>query len=173
MDNIEARMNQMIRNCRLCKMGHTRRNVAIVRGARHPTILFVGEGPGKYEELTGLPFKGPSGKRLDAEIGRVGIPAEICCYVLLVKCRPITDDGINRPPTDLEIACCRPFLEEQIDFLKPQIIVAVGRLAQRAIKHHKPLYIMHPAAVVHDADLMDEFQADVQRIKDALNALPR
>jgi uracil-DNA glycosylase family 4 len=155
-------------------MGYTRRNVVIVRGSRNPAILFVGEGPGKYEDMKSIPFCGPSGKLLDAEIGKAEIPAEICAFANMVKCRPLDSEGQNRAPTEEEVSHCLPFLKEQVDLMQPKLVVAVGKVAFIGLGKagYKPMYVLHPAAALRNPrELMDVLQrhlADVKRTYDNL-----
>ena len=173
---IEASMASMVNNCRMCCMSVTRKRTVMHRGSHNPIVLFVGEAPGKYEDLKGLPFVGPSGRCLEAELSRAGISLDICGFVNAVKCRP-TDPYEhafvkNRPPTDEEVANCMPFLKQQIELMGPRIIVAVGKVAHRALHAYSPIYVLHPSAALRNPDdLMPILRRNLQAVKDTLDKL--
>jgi DNA polymerase len=111
------------RRCRLCE-GRTQ----IVFGDGDPTaaMMFVGEGPGEQEDLRGLPFVGRAGELLTQMIERgLGIPRSSVYICNIVKCRP----PANRTPLPDEVSACRPFLDGQIDAVRPRVIVALGKPA--------------------------------------------
>jgi DNA polymerase len=94
-------------------------------GVPHPLVLVVGEGPGADEDAAGRPFVGKAGQLLDRILSGIGLSRDKNCFIAnVVKCRP---PG-NRDPLPAEIAACLPFLERQIDLLKPLAILAVGRV---------------------------------------------
>lgn len=170
--NIESNLRNMIGNCRLCSMSGTRQRVVIERGAINPAILFVGEAPGKYEDIKGLPFVGPSGRLLDAELARLGISANLYAIVNVVKCRPTDGYGRNRPPSEQEVVNCMNFLRMQIDLMRPKIIVAVGKVAKEALNQYSPMYVLHPAAALRNPDdLMPILRRNLQSVKDVLDKL--
>jgi DNA polymerase len=96
-------------------------------------VLVIGEGPGEQEDRQGRPFVGPAGKLLDRMLAAVGLePAEV--YITnIVKCRP---PG-NRDPRPEEAAACRPFLEEQVRILGPELVLALGRPAAQSLLNSK------------------------------------
>lgn len=109
--------------CRLCE-GRTQ----IVFGDGNPDadLMFIGEGPGEQEDLRGIPFCGRAGDLLTRMIERgLGIPRSDVYICNIVKCRPPK----NRTPHADEVASCRPFLEGQIDAVRPKVIVALGKPA--------------------------------------------
>jgi uracil-DNA glycosylase len=109
--------------CGLCKQ---RKQVVVGVGARDAPWLFVGEGPGAEEDQQGEPFVGQAGKLLDAMLQAAGLQRGRDVYIAnVVKCRP---PG-NRTPTADEAAACAPFLDRQIDLIKPKLIVALGKTA--------------------------------------------
>ena len=92
-------------------------------------VMFVGEGPGAEEDRTGRPFVGQAGALLDAMIFALGFERRQVYIANVVKCRP---PG-NRDPQDDEVAACAPYLDRQIAFIRPQIIVALGKPAARRL----------------------------------------
>lgn len=113
--------------CRGCRLGNTRKNTVFARGNPFARLFFIGEGPGEQEDLQGLPFVGPAGQLLDRIITRgMGLDPERDVYVgNIVKCRPPN----NRVPEPDEMTACTPFLVRQLDLVRPDVIVALGRTA--------------------------------------------
>lgn len=125
MDNVEA-LDALRREfegspCALVYPEYT--NVVWMRGSPDPDIVFVGEAPGREEDLQGLPFVGPSGKLLDTWCEYLGIGEY--AIVNVMKTRP---PG-NRNPTPEEVARCAPWLDRQLAILEPRIIVCLGAFA--------------------------------------------
>lgn len=116
-------------HCRKCRLWETRTNVVLGRGSREADILFIGEGPGQQEDLTGLAFVGPAGQLLDKMLAAAEIPMERVYIANVVKCRP---PG-NRDPHDDEQQACMNYLRYQLILLKPKIIVCLGRIAACAV----------------------------------------
>jgi uracil-DNA glycosylase family 4 len=109
--------------CGLCKQ---RKQAVFGVGNESAPWLFVGEGPGAEEDELGEPFVGQSGKLLDSMLAAIGIRRGREVYIAnVVKCRP---PG-NRTPTPEEALACAPYLDRQIDLIKPQLIVALGKTA--------------------------------------------
>ncbi|MBI3892413.1 MAG: uracil-DNA glycosylase [Candidatus Wallbacteria bacterium] len=109
-----------------CKLCRTRTKFVFGEGSPTARLMFVGEGPGEQEDLSGRPFVGPAGQLLDKVLQSVGITREEVYITNVVKCRP---PG-NRTPTDEEMAECGPILMEQIRILKPRLIGALGNVAK-------------------------------------------
>jgi DNA polymerase len=119
--------------CKLCDLHKTRNNIVWYRGTseKDVDVLFVGEAPGKDEDLTGKPFVGRAGKILDKWIEE----AELTNYAIvnIVKCRPPD----NRKPNPSEIRVCLPYLVKQIDDMKPKIIVSLGSVPSSVLVNRK------------------------------------
>ena len=113
--------------CGLC-IGRTKTVFGV--GDRKAKWLFIGEGPGRNEDLQGLPFVGPAGKLLDNMLLAMGLSRTENAFIAnVVKCRPTGDDGRDRPPEPDEIAACMPYLQRQIELLQPAVLVALGKTA--------------------------------------------
>jgi DNA polymerase len=113
--------------CNLCS-GRTKTVFGI--GDEKAKWLFIGEGPGRNEDLQGLPFVGPAGKLLDNILLAMGLNRRENAYITnIVKCRPTGEDGRDRPPTPEEAAACMPYLQRQIALIRPAVIVALGKTA--------------------------------------------
>src|ERR1700722_10280957 len=116
--------------CTKCPLAAGRTQVVFGVGDPHASLLFVGEGPGREEDLAGEPFVGRSGKLLDRlMLEEIGITRAQCYIANVVKCRPPQ----NRNPTPAEIEACRPYLEEQIAQLDPTVVVTLGNFATRLL----------------------------------------
>jgi DNA polymerase len=116
--------------CRRCGLAATRQQVVVGRGNPNARLLLVGEAPGAEEEACGQPFVGRSGRLLEAMLAAAGLDSERDLYIAnVIKCRP---PG-NRKPSRTEIEACRPWLERQIDLVRPQLVLLVGATALEAL----------------------------------------
>ena len=124
-------------NCQLCGLCKTRTNVVFADGNPKAKLMIIGEGPGQKEDETGLPFVGRAGQLLDKILASVEIDRQKDTYICnVVKCRPPQ----NRVPEKAEAAACRPYLEAQITFIKPQIILLAGSTAvQHVLQLKEPI----------------------------------
>jgi DNA polymerase len=111
--------------CTRCKLSQGRTNIVFGVGSPTAEILFIGEGPGRDEDLQGEPFVGAAGKLLTRIIEAMGLRREEVYIANVVKCRPPQ----NRDPEPDEVAACSPFLFQQIASIRPRIIVGLGRPA--------------------------------------------
>ena len=118
--------------CQKCALAETRTNVVFGVGVPDAEVLFVGEGPGENEDLTGEPFVGKAGKFLDDMLSIIDLDRAKNIYIAnIVKCRPPQ----NRDPLPAESEACMPWLREQFRLLRPKIVVCLGRIAaQRMIR---------------------------------------
>lgn len=170
--------------CRACPLCETRTNVVFGAGNPQAQILFVGEGPGENEDLTGEAFVGRGGQLLDKYLMHIGLSREENVYIAnIVKCRP----PHNRDPKPEEQASCEHWLREQVKRIRPKIIVCLGRIAAQEIiredfrvtKEHgifyerKGCYLMgtyHPAALLRNpaqkADALCDFIALREKISE-------
>ena len=120
------KLNSECVECTSCNLSKTRKNVVVGKGNESAQVLIIGEGPGEQEDITGLPFVGRAGKMLDTALSSVDIdPLEDCYITNIVKCRPPN----NRKPSAAESEACMPWLNEQINLLKPKIIILAGSTA--------------------------------------------
>ena len=120
------KLNSECVECTSCNLSETRKNVVVGKGNESAPVVIIGEGPGEQEDITGLPFVGRAGKMLDTALSSVDIdPLEDCYITNIVKCRPPN----NRKPSAVESEACMPWLNEQINLLKPKIIILAGSTA--------------------------------------------
>ena len=116
--------------CTRCGLCETRHNVVFGMGNREADVMFVGEGPGEQEDLTGVPFVGPAGKLLDDMLSIIDLDRNTNCYIAnIVKCRPPR----NRDPLETEQDACIGYLRNQVALVKPKIIVCLGRIAAKRL----------------------------------------
>ncbi len=174
------------KSCDRCRLCHTRKNVVTGMGILKPEVFVVGEGPGANEDEQGLPFVGRGGQYLDKWLDSIGFSRNTNCYIAnIVKCRPPQ----NRDPMKDEIEACVGYLNQQIDFLKPKIIFACGRIAGQTLtgrtaalaslrqRVHSyrgiPLVITyHPAGVLRNPDLRRPVWEDLKFLKNLLQEMP-
>lgn len=121
--------------CRKCRIGYERRNSVYGEGDPCAKLLIVGEGPGDNEDKQGRPFVGRAGELLEKMLEAIGLAREDVYIANTVKCRPTSlEDGKlrNRAPNPAEMANCRPYLDEQIEILMPDVILALGAPAAKS-----------------------------------------
>ena len=125
-----------IGDCTRCKLSEGRKNIVFGEGNPDADLMFVGEGPGRDEDVQARPFVGDAGKLLTKLIVKLGLKREEVYIANIVKCRP----PYNRNPEGDEIAECRPFLEKQIEIIKPRVIVCLGKVSMNALLNvHTPI----------------------------------
>ena len=172
-----------INNCKKCQLGNSRNNFVFGVGDKNADVLLVGEAPGEREDLEGVPFVGRAGKLLDKILAAISLSRDKGVYICnVLKCRPPD----NRDPLLSEIEQCEPYLKEQINLIKPKLIVALGRVAaktllkndlalkdMRLIKHDyygTPLVATyHPAALLRNQNLKPAAWEDFKWIRKLIN----
>lgn len=123
------RIGRAVAGCAACGLGKTRNKAVFGAGAVRPPVVFIGEAPGAEEDRQGLPFVGRAGQLLTKMLAAIGFGREDVYITNIVKCRP---PG-NRDPRPDEVACCEPYLLEQLAILRPRLICALGRCAAQAM----------------------------------------
>ena len=116
-----------VRNCNRCAIEDQTKNKTIGKGSMNPRVLFVGLNPGKEENETGVPFIGRAGKLLDKWIQYLGLDNSNCTVINAIKCYTPNQSSLSRD----EIENCYPYLEKQIQLLKPEYIVALGDIVYK------------------------------------------
>lgn len=118
-------LREEIGECERCKLGRGRTKLVFGEGSPDSPIMFIGEAPGREEDLQGRPFVGDAGELLTRLIEKMGFRREDVFIANMVKCRP----PMNRDPQDDEMAACFPFLERQIETIGPRVIVSLGKIS--------------------------------------------
>jgi len=168
--------------CQRCELCRTRHHVVFGVGNREADVLFIGEGPGEQEDLKGEPFVGAAGKLLDDMLSIIDLDRGKNCYIAnIVKCRP----PHNRDPQENEQAACIGYLREQIELIRPKIIVCLGRIAAtriirdeyRITREHGQwtkkediwmTAIYHPSALLRDASKRPETFDDLLSLREKI-----
>lgn len=173
---------EQVKICQKCTLHHSRKNGVPGEGPADAQIMFIGEGPGFYENEQGRPFVGAAGKLLEELLSKVNLRREQVFITNVVKCRP---PG-NRDPLPEELAECNDYLERQIQAINPRIIVTLGRYSMaRFLPNAKisdvhgqsawvrgrlivPMY--HPAAALHQPSLRPALEKDFARLPEYVKA---
>lgn len=116
-----------VKGCTKCDLSQNRTHTVFGEGDPEADLVFVGEGPGENEDLSGRPFVGKAGGLLDKMIAGMGLKREDVYIANVVKCRPPN----NRMPTAGEVATCTPYLHRQLEWIRPKVIVTLGLPATR------------------------------------------
>jgi DNA polymerase len=130
----------VVEACRKCGIGSTRTHSVYGEGDPCAALMVVGEGPGETEDKLGRPFVGRAGELLDKMLGAIDLPREDVFICNTVKCRPTLVDGTklrNRAPDPQEMKNCRPYLDLQIDIVRPRVILALGAPAAKSFMGEK------------------------------------
>ncbi len=179
-DEVLKQVAQEVAVCEKCPLHFGRKHAVPGEGPSNSKIMFIGEGPGFYENEQGRPFVGAAGKFLEELLASIGMRREQVFIGNVVKCRP---PG-NRDPQPEEIDACNIYLERQIAVINPQIIVTLGRYsmakflpnAKISAVHGQsfqvngrlivPMY--HPAAALHQPSLKVDVERDFARLPDLI-----
>jgi uracil-DNA glycosylase len=168
-------IREEIGDCQRCPLAPTRNKLVFGDGDPNARLMFVGEGPGADEDAQGLPFVGRGGQLLNNMINAMGLKREEVYIANIVKCRPPK----NRVPEPAEANTCKPFLFQQIEVIRPELIVALGSTAAtyllgaktslsslRGRLHHafntKLIVTYHPAFLLRDPTQKKEAWKDLQ-----------
>jgi DNA polymerase len=164
-------------DCTRCRLSETRRHIVFGEGNPKARLLFVGEGPGRDEDIQGRPFVGAAGQLLTKIIQAMGLSRKEVYIANIIKCRPPQ----NRNPLPEEIETCFPFLQRQIDAIRPEVICALGKFAaQTLLQTETPISRLrgrfhdyrgtalmptfHPAYLLRNAERKRDTWQDVQKI---------
>ena len=169
-----------IKVCEKCKLCETRIKAVPGKGNFDADVIFVGEAPGRNEDMHGEPFVGAAGKRLDMILEDTGINREDVYITNIVKCRPPK----NRVPSKQEEEACNDFIKQEIKIINPKIICIMGNTAYGTLldgkeitKNHgkivekdgrKFFVTFHPAATIYNQKLVDELKNDFRRLAEFL-----
>ena len=172
--------------CTACGLAASRTQVVFGVGAFNADIMFVGEAPGRNEDLQGEPFVGAAGKLLDRLLGEIGVERDDVYIANVLKCRP---PG-NRDPRPDEIEACKGYLRTQLSLVDPRVVVTLGNFATKLLlkrnvgitrlrgqvypwwrRHLVPTF--HPAAALRGGDrVADQMRQDFALVARILDAPP-
>jgi len=175
-----AEVAKEVAACQKCALYHSRKKAVPGEGPSQCEIMFIGEGPGFYENEQGRPFVGAAGKFLDELLAQAGLKREDVWITNIVKCRP---PG-NRDPLPEEVGTCSQYLERQIRAVDPSIIITLGRHSMakympgakitsvhgqmRKVGERYVIAMFHPAAALHQASLKPALLADFGKLPELL-----
>jgi DNA polymerase len=175
--DILSRLKTYVRDCSRCKLHVGRTKPVFGEGADDARLMFVGEAPGREEDLAGRPFVGEAGSLLTKIIKAMGLTREEVYICNVVKCRPPK----NRDPKEDEIEACLPFVKQQIRIIGPEVICTLGRISARTFfgqdfkisrqrgrwRTYMEIPVMptyHPAYLLRNPDAKREVWEDMQKI---------
>ena len=170
-------LEEVVKQCRKCRLCEIRKNVVFGVGNKEADIMFIGEGPGADEDTQGEPFVGKAGKLMNMAFDMLGIKREEVYIANIVKCRPPN----NRNPQDDEAENCLDYLRNQVILVKPKIIVLLGSVALKNVLgkeygitasrgkwlERKGILYMptwHPAALLRDENKKIDFIKDLKQV---------
>ncbi len=180
------RIREGIGDCTRCKLHKGRTKIVFGTGNPNADLMFVGEGPGRDEDLSGEPFVGRAGKLLTDMIKAMGLQREDVYIANVVKCRPPE----NRLPEKDEITTCSPFLMRQIDAIKPKVICTLGSCSAQTLlqtaqgisklrgewfdfRGTKLMPTYHPAYLLRNPAAKPEVWKDLQKVMAVLGLQPK
>lgn len=177
-------LKEQCMKCRKCNLSKTRNKMVFGNGNPNAKIMFIGEGPGKQEDLSGRVFVGEAGHLLDKMLKAIDLKREDIYIANIVKCHPPK----NRDPFPEEKEACIEYLRNQVRIIKPKILVCLGRVAAtriinpnfRITREHgqwiKRGYFWiigtyHPAALLYDPSKKRDSWEDLKKIREKLDSL--
>ncbi len=174
-NKMEAIRHEVMK-CTKCELSKTRIKSVPGKGNFKSDVIFVGEAPGKNEDLNGEPFIGIAGKRLSMALDEAMVSRDDIYITNIVKCRPPK----NRVPTTTERSTCQEYLKQEISIIKPKIICILGNTAfnsllggseiikhrGRVVRKEEQLYFLtiHPAATIYNQDLIKVLKSDIIKL---------
>jgi uracil-DNA glycosylase family 4 len=168
--------------CHKCPLADTRTNLVFGVGNPHADVVFVGEAPGRQEDLQGEPFVGRAGQLLNKILESIDVDRGSVYITNILKCRPPE----NRDPTAQETTLCIPYLEQQLRLIRPKVIVAVGRISAQYLLNtsapvgqlrgrvyqrgsSKLIVTFHPAALLRNPNLKRDTWQDMKMLRKILD----
>jgi len=167
---------QEIAHCKRCDLYKTRSRTVPGEGPENAEIMFIGEAPGFHEDREGRPFVGQAGQFLNQLLGSIGLKRQEVYITNVIKSRPPE----NRDPLPVELTACRPWLDKQLELIKPKIIITLGRYSMGMFFPGKTISkihgqaekcgaytcfpVYHPAAALHQNSLRAVIEADMLKV---------
>jgi uracil-DNA glycosylase family protein len=189
-----GKLREAAADCKACPLWKTGTQTVFGEGTQTAQVMLVGEQPGDREDIEGRPFVGPAGRLLDNALAEAGIDRKLAYVTNAVKHFKWTPRGkrrIHQKPSWAEIAACRPWLDAELDVVKPKVLVPMGATAAQALLGRQfrvtkdrgrpveselaPVVIatIHPSAILRaeDEDREREYQALVEDLRTVAKAL--
>jgi len=180
-EDVEMKLEQIasrVKACSACALHRERTRAVFGEGNPRTAVMFIGEGPGRDEDLQGRPFVGRSGQLLTKILAAIDLERSDVYITNMVKCRPPQ----NRDPAEEEVRRCENYLIEQIETIRPRLICALGRIAAQWLLQTKDpltslreadhryrdipvLVTYHPAALLRNPELKREAWEDFKKLK--------
>lgn len=149
-------LKQICEKCYACEIASRREKMVFSAGNSSAKVIFIGEAPGKDENIQGLPFVGRAGQLLNTYLEKVGINREKDLYIAnILKCRPTNPDRPNkdRVPSSVEVKNCIDYLFKQIELVNPKLIVLCGGTSLKTLTGKKSIQISKVRGEVFDIEL--------------------
>ena len=178
-------LNEVVKKCKKCNLHKTRKNTVFGEGDPDSDIMIIGEAPGREEDEVGRPFIGRAGKLLNEFLKSIGLNRDLVFIVNTIKCRPPE----NRDPEIVEINACSDYLDQQINIIKPKVLVLLGKIAANRLlgedipmselrlkkffidKYDIPIIVFyHPAYILRSPSQKKKVWDDLQYLKGIIDS---
>ena len=178
-------LNEVVKKCKKCNLHKTRKNTVFGEGDPGSNIMIIGEAPGREEDEVGRPFIGRAGKLLNEFLKSIGLNRDLVFIVNTIKCRPPE----NRDPEIVEINACSDYLDQQINIIKPKVLVLLGKIAANRLlgedipmselrlkkffidKYDIPIIVFyHPAYILRSPSQKKKVWDDLQYLKGIIDS---
>ena len=178
-------LDEIIKKCKKCNLHKTRRNTVFGEGDPDSNIMIIGEAPGREEDEAGKPFIGRAGKLLNEFLKSIDLNRDSVFIVNTIKCRPPE----NRDPEASEISACSDYLDQQINIIKPKVLVLLGKIAANRLlgkdmpmselrlkkffidKYDIPIIVFyHPAYILRSPSQKKKVWDDLQYLKGIIDS---
>ena len=185
MSDLMDTLRSQVISCTKCNLSKSRTNAVAGKGNYNAEIMFIGEAPGRNEDLKGEPFVGAAGKILTDALEYAGLSRDDVFITNVVKCRPPN----NRIPLEEEKNSCQQYLIDELGIIKPKIICILGNTAYgsilggdsitknrgKIIKKNNNLYFLtvHPAAIIYTPDLKQVLKDDIKTLVKTLEKIKK
>jgi len=178
-------LDEVVKKCKKCNLHKTRKNTVFGEGDPDSDIMIIGEAPGREEDEVGRPFIGRAGKLLNEFLKSIGLNRDLVFIVNTIKCRPPE----NRDPEIVEINACSDYLDQQINIIKPKVLVLLGKVAANRLlgedipmselrlkkffidKYDIPIIVFyHPAYILRSPSQKKKVWDDLQYLKGIIDS---
>ena len=159
-------LNEQIRKCRKCRLWQSAKNAVPGEGPQSARLMLVGQNPGAEEDKTSKPFVGRAGKFLNKVLTQNGLNRDEIFITNIVKHLTLQ----NRKPLPDEVEACVPYLRQQINLVKPKVVVLMGAVAWQTPREEGPEYFetVHPSAAMRFTKMRKRFEEDFRQLKKQL-----